>query len=145
MSPHLFSRRHFLFQAAVAAAASALPPENAKPFRGIFIIMATPFTEAGAVDFEDLENEVRWLDRGLAPFPDDPVGIPGRRRRCAHHTARGPAVVLGDVAAGVRTIELHLEAPAMELIANEQRQAGIGGRSKAIAALTATRRSCVAT
>jgi len=25
--------------------------------------MATPFTDAGAVDFEDLENEVRWLDR----------------------------------------------------------------------------------
>ena len=62
MSPHL-SRRHFLFQAAVAAAASALPLKNAKPLRGIFIIMATPFTEAGAVDFEDLENEVRWLDR----------------------------------------------------------------------------------
>ena len=62
MSPHL-SRRHFLFQAAAAAAAWALPSENAKPLRGIFIIMATPFTEAGAVDFEDLENEVRWLDR----------------------------------------------------------------------------------
>src|SRR5881628_2700566 len=58
MSPHI-SRRRFLF----AAAASALPSENAKPLRGIFIIMATPFTEAGAVDFEDLENEVRWLDR----------------------------------------------------------------------------------
>ncbi len=57
------ARRHFLVQAAGAAAAFALPTEGAKPFRGIFIIMATPFTEAGAVDFEDLENEVRWLDR----------------------------------------------------------------------------------
>ena len=34
-----------------------------KPMRGIFIIMATPFTEAKAVDFEDLANEVDFLDR----------------------------------------------------------------------------------
>jgi len=57
------SRRQFLLQVSGAAAALALPPESAKPLRGIFIIMATPFTEAGAVDFEDLEGEVRWLDR----------------------------------------------------------------------------------
>ena len=57
------TRRHFLTQAAGATAALALPADQPKPLRGIFIIMATPFTEAGAVDFEDLESEVRWLDR----------------------------------------------------------------------------------
>ena len=57
------TRRHFLAQVAGAAAAWALPTDTPKPLRGIFIIMATPFTEAGAVDFEDLENEVRWMDR----------------------------------------------------------------------------------
>jgi 4-hydroxy-tetrahydrodipicolinate synthase len=31
--------------------------------RGVFIIMATPYTEAKAVDFEDLTNEVDFLDR----------------------------------------------------------------------------------
>ena len=31
--------------------------------RGIFIIMATPFTESGAVDYEDLEREVDFLVR----------------------------------------------------------------------------------
>ena len=57
------TRRQFLCQAAGAVVAAAWPAEAGKPLRGIFIIMATPFTEAGAVDFEDLENEVRWLDR----------------------------------------------------------------------------------
>ncbi len=57
------SRRQFLLQTAGASAALALPTEAAKPLRGIFIIMATPFTEGGAVDYQDLENEVRWLDR----------------------------------------------------------------------------------
>src|SRR5713226_9158973 len=57
------SRRHFLLQTAGAAAAMALPAEAPKPLRGIFIIMATPFTEGGAVDYEDLESEARWLDR----------------------------------------------------------------------------------
>ncbi len=61
--PASLTRRHFLLQSAGAAAALALPTEATRPLRGIFIIMATPFTEAGAVDYEDLENEVRWLDR----------------------------------------------------------------------------------
>ena len=34
-----------------------------KPMRGIFIIMATPFTEAKAVDYEDLEREVDFMVR----------------------------------------------------------------------------------
>ena len=34
-----------------------------KPLRGAFPIMATPFTEAGAVDFEDLAGEVEFLVR----------------------------------------------------------------------------------
>ncbi len=62
--PAAISRRHFLLQTAGAAAACALATEPAaKPLRGIFIIMATPFTASGAVDFEDLANEVAWLDR----------------------------------------------------------------------------------
>jgi 4-hydroxy-tetrahydrodipicolinate synthase len=32
-----------------------------KPMRGIFPIMSTPFTESGAVDYEDLEREVDFL------------------------------------------------------------------------------------
>jgi 4-hydroxy-tetrahydrodipicolinate synthase len=36
---------------------------GAKPIRGVFPIMATPFTESKAVDYEDLEREVDFLDR----------------------------------------------------------------------------------
>jgi 4-hydroxy-tetrahydrodipicolinate synthase len=45
---------------------AAVPLANAssgKPMRGIFIIMATPFTESGAVDYGDLEREVDFLAR----------------------------------------------------------------------------------
>src|SRR5437879_10404804 len=31
--------------------------------RGVFIIMSTPYTEANAVDYEDLAREVDFLDR----------------------------------------------------------------------------------
>src|SRR5215467_13258487 len=34
-----------------------------KALRGIFPIMATPFTESGALDYEDLEREVDFLSR----------------------------------------------------------------------------------
>lgn len=58
------TRRGFLaaFSAASAgrASQSAAP---ARPLRGIFIIMATPYTDSGQVDWEDLEREVDFLDR----------------------------------------------------------------------------------
>ncbi len=47
-----FSLRH---------AARAAGPE--KPLRGVFVIMATPYTQTKAVDFEDLAAEVDFLDR----------------------------------------------------------------------------------
>jgi 4-hydroxy-tetrahydrodipicolinate synthase len=36
---------------------------QAKPMRGIFVIMATPFTESKQIDWEDLEREVEFMDR----------------------------------------------------------------------------------
>jgi 4-hydroxy-tetrahydrodipicolinate synthase len=54
------SRREFLG----ALSAAALPLRAAsKPMRGVFVIMATPYTEAKAVDLEDLAREVDFLDR----------------------------------------------------------------------------------
>jgi 4-hydroxy-tetrahydrodipicolinate synthase len=35
----------------------------AKPMRGVFIIMATPYTPSKSLDFEDLAGEVDFLDR----------------------------------------------------------------------------------
>jgi 4-hydroxy-tetrahydrodipicolinate synthase len=36
---------------------------TAKPMRGAFMILSTPFTSAGDVDFEDLVREVRFVER----------------------------------------------------------------------------------
>jgi 4-hydroxy-tetrahydrodipicolinate synthase len=56
--------RRVLTRRAWLSSIAAAPLANAflgKPMRGIFIIMATPFTESGAVDYEDLEREVDFL------------------------------------------------------------------------------------
>lgn len=60
------NRRKFL--TALSAGASLGPrmwaaEPGGKPMRGIFIIMSTPYTDAKAVDFEDLAREVDFMDR----------------------------------------------------------------------------------
>jgi 4-hydroxy-tetrahydrodipicolinate synthase len=57
----MITRRVFLS----SAASGALLPAGAgaKPLRGIFPIVATPFTESKTVDYEDLEQEVEFFER----------------------------------------------------------------------------------
>lgn len=59
------SRRRFLATCGAAAftGQAGQSADPAKPLRGIFIIMATPYTDSGQVDWEDLEREVDFLDR----------------------------------------------------------------------------------
>ncbi len=57
------NRREFLTGSLASLLAARANAATAKPMRGVFIIMATPYTEAKAVDFEDLTNEVDFLDR----------------------------------------------------------------------------------
>jgi dihydrodipicolinate synthase/N-acetylneuraminate lyase len=61
----VYSRRQWLSGLGATALASRLSAvvEPAKPMRGIFIIMATPYTASKAVDYEDLAREVDFLDR----------------------------------------------------------------------------------
>src|SRR3954464_1552084 len=56
----VLTRRAWLSSIAAVSLANA---SASKPMRGIFVIMATPFTESGAVDYEDLEREVDFLVR----------------------------------------------------------------------------------
>ncbi|MBK5294458.1 MAG: dihydrodipicolinate synthase family protein [Acidobacteriia bacterium] len=60
MYHYSFSRRQVLFGLGAMGLARAA---NAKPMRGIFVIMATPFTESKDVDYEDLAREVDFMDR----------------------------------------------------------------------------------
>lgn len=57
------SRRELLAGSVASLFAARGRAETIKPMRGIFIIMATPYDVANAVDFEDLSKEVDFLDR----------------------------------------------------------------------------------
>ena len=60
----LYTRRHVLTLMGAAAGSSVrLFGAPAKPMRGAFIIMATPYTNADKIDHEDLAGEVDFLHR----------------------------------------------------------------------------------
>src|SRR5215467_11297775 len=61
----MITRRQWLSGLAATAAARGLGAtiQPDKPMRGVFIIMATPYTASKAVDEEDLAREVDFLDR----------------------------------------------------------------------------------
>jgi 4-hydroxy-tetrahydrodipicolinate synthase len=65
------SRRDLFRVLGATAVASQLPTTSlgaagpaAKSMRGVFIILNTPFTSAGEVDWADLEREVDFVERG---------------------------------------------------------------------------------
>src|SRR5262245_1179078 len=62
---YVYSRRQWFVSLvpAVACARGVLAGAGGKPMRGIFIIMATPYTDTKAVDYEDLAREVDFLAR----------------------------------------------------------------------------------
>jgi 4-hydroxy-tetrahydrodipicolinate synthase len=64
------TRREFLATMAATAVTTHLRDEQlraaGKPLRGAFMILATPFTAAGDVDWEDLAREVAFVDRAGA-------------------------------------------------------------------------------
>ena len=62
----LTSRREFLAAVAATAVVShvrGLSAAAAKPMRGAFMILNTPFTETGEVDWDDLAREAVFVDR----------------------------------------------------------------------------------
>lgn len=63
-----FTRREYLWTLGAVALAARLPhvvagAEGGKPMRGAFMILNTPFTSAGEVDWEDLTREALFVDR----------------------------------------------------------------------------------
>lgn len=61
----LYSRRRLMTMIGATALGSSvrLIGATGKPMQGAFIIMATPYTDAKEVDYEDLAGEVDFLDR----------------------------------------------------------------------------------
>jgi 4-hydroxy-tetrahydrodipicolinate synthase len=93
--------------AAGGAAASTAPAPAAKPMRGAFMILTTPFTDAGEVDWDDLAREVRFVDQAGAHGIVWPQGSSGVANLTTEERMRGlevlakanqgrkPALVLG--------------------------------------------------
>jgi 4-hydroxy-tetrahydrodipicolinate synthase len=57
------TRRAFLSLAGAAALAPDGHAAGGKPMRGVFPVMATPYTAEKAVDYDDLAREAEFLDR----------------------------------------------------------------------------------
>jgi dihydrodipicolinate synthase/N-acetylneuraminate lyase len=70
VTAHLLTRRECLGALTAAAVfsrrGSATAVAAGKPMRGAFMILTTPFTDAGEVDWDDLAREVRFVDEGGA-------------------------------------------------------------------------------
>ena len=108
-------RQFFATLGAAAISARGLRAAGVKTLRGVFPIMSTPYTEANAVDFEDLAREVEFLDRAGAHgmvWPQLASEYPLLSRDERMHgmevlarAARGkrPALVLGIQAADTGT------------------------------------------
>jgi dihydrodipicolinate synthase/N-acetylneuraminate lyase len=60
----MMNRREFGVAAlTLIAARSAKAERSSKPMRGAFMILTTPFTASGEVDWEDLAREAQFVDR----------------------------------------------------------------------------------
>ena len=114
MTPRRLTRRECLGALTAAAAfsprrivAAASLAGDPKPMRGAFMILTTPFTSAGEVDWDDLVREVRFVDEGGAHGIVWPQGSSGVANLTKEERLRGlevlakanqgrkPALVLG--------------------------------------------------
>ncbi len=73
--------------------ASAVAAPATKPMRGVFIILNTPFTASGAVDWDDLEREVAFVDRGGCAGVVWPQGSSGVTTLTREERLRGMEVL----------------------------------------------------
>src|SRR5262249_26881137 len=76
-----------------AHAAPAPGGSAAKPMRGAFMILNTPFTQSQAVDWEDLARELEFVDRCGAQGAVWPQGSSGVATLTKDERMRGMAVL----------------------------------------------------
>ena len=82
------------------AAFSRDPVGARKPMRGVFIILTTPFTASGEVDWEDLAREATFVDRSGAHGNVWPQGSSGVANLTKAERLRGMQV-LADLSRGL--------------------------------------------
>lgn len=92
-----FTRREYLALLASAAALPTVLSERSsaagKPMRGAFMILSTPYTESGAVDWDDLAHELEFVDRCGAQGAVWPQGSSGVANLTKDERLRGMDVL----------------------------------------------------
>src|SRR5262245_22535806 len=83
--------------AADAANGEAAAARGAKAMRGAFMILTTPFTDSGEVDWDDLVREARFVDRCGAHGLVWPQGSSGVANLTKAERLRGMEVLAGAV------------------------------------------------
>ena len=113
--------------AALPVRGRAADARGAKPMRGVFIILTTPFTAAGEVDWDDLAREALFVDRcgcqGIV-WPQGSSGVANltktermRGMEALAAAARGKAVALVLGVQGKDTAEMLEYAQRAEALA----------------------------
>lgn len=93
-----------------AAGAAGLAPDAAgKRLRGVFIILNTPFTSAGAVDWADLEREVAFVERGGCSGVVWPQGSSGVTTLTKEERLHGMEVLAKSVKGKALTLVLGVQ------------------------------------
>jgi 1-pyrroline-4-hydroxy-2-carboxylate deaminase len=102
--PQRLSRRDWLKTVGAAGVAAQLPLTRlgaagpaSKAMRGVFIILNTPFTSGGEVDWADLEREVAFVDRGGCSGIVWPQGSSGVTTLTKEERLRGMEVLANAV------------------------------------------------
>ena len=104
MTDHRLTRREYFgvlaaaavfppLRASAAVAAAPAPATAGKPMRGAFMILTTPFTETGEVDWDDLGREVRFVDQSGAHGIVWPQGSSGVANLTKEERMRGLEVL----------------------------------------------------
>src|ERR1700722_15016553 len=108
------TRRQFLGCVAAGSFYARFGFAASRPLRGIFIILATPYTEDKAIDYEDLAAEVDFMDhcgvQGMVwpQMASEYTGLPREERfhgmEVLEKAVKGkrPALVLGVQGANVK-------------------------------------------
>jgi dihydrodipicolinate synthase/N-acetylneuraminate lyase len=82
---------------------------TAKPMRGAFMILSTPFTSSGAVDWEDLAREVAFVDRCGAQGMVWPQGSSGLASLTKEERLQGMEVLVKAIQGKKATLGLGVQ------------------------------------
>lgn len=123
--------------AGVAVTPTSAASEAGKRFRGVFIILNTPFTSSGDVDWADLEREVDFVRRGGCSGIVWPQGSSGVTTLTREERLRGMEVLAKAVKGTPLTLVLGVQGKdTAEMLAYTARAVEVG--SDAVIAMPPT-------